>query len=103
MRTDSRVQVAPQRTDKKNRGRIVMQILPRFRHLALALPKTNFAMVWRLTGASPSCPFRSKKLRTIRNYTKSFRGWGRGGGDPFSKGSLPHKLSPPHRSNRRPL
>ena len=27
---------------------------------------------------------------------KSFRGWGRGGGDPFAKGSLPHKVSKVH-------
>ena len=27
-------------------------------------------------------------------WLKSFRGWGRGGGDPFAKGSLTHKVSP---------
>ncbi|SCM71875.1 hypothetical protein KL86DES1_20255 [uncultured Desulfovibrio sp.] len=28
----------------------------------------------------------------VRTPDKSFRGWGRGGGDPFAKGSLPHKV-----------
>ena len=37
-----------------------------------------------------------------RNYTKSFRGWGRGGGDPFAKGSLPHKAFNQHLA-RRPV
>ncbi|MGE4310493.1 hypothetical protein, partial [Desulfovibrio sp.] len=32
-----------------------------------------------------------KSLCTITEYNKSFRGWGRGGGDPFAKGSHPHK------------
>jgi len=35
------------------------------------------------------CATHSKPIRP--NGNKGFRGWGRGGGDPFAKGSLPHK------------
>ena len=42
-----------------------------------------------------SCP--SPHIITLCNtlkYNKNFRGWGRGGGDPFLKGSLPHRAFP---------
>ena len=57
-----------------------------------------------------SCP--SPHIITLCNtlkYNKNFRGWGRVGGDPFLKGSLPHKafpdsITPEHDLSRtRPL
>ncbi len=42
-----------------------------------------------------------KTLGIVLTHNKSFRGWGRGGGDPFSKGSLPHRAFPPHQINAR--
>ena len=64
----------------------------RLRGAALTVHREQgrFASVISLQGQEGGCAVENRW--TILNCDKSFRGWGRGGGDPFAKGSLPHKV-----------